>query len=280
MLASSRNIIYFDIYSEKYTVEEVGSNINKDDSILHKFIQLKNKDIWAAGNKIYKIIGGKKGVEAFELSKNGKPFVPRFPFIFSEYDKGLLAIGKSLLLDFSVPATIKAGSKYPSLSKFSEAYDWDSEYVNIYLDENGDSWIAHLNRLNFKVPIYHFKKNEKKLKLIGIVSKHIGEIFGITKAGDDLWIAGWRALLRWNLSTSQETVIRSGNDTSPLSWDGTRCLFKDRDQGLWIGTQNGLNYKRKNETTFNHYVASSEILIVLASILSQPLLKTKQEIFG
>ncbi len=160
LLRSSNNIISLDPSSLQFTVSKPGTNTDNGD--FSKFIKLKNGDVWVTGNRIYKVIDGKKGMESFELLKEGKPFVPWYSSALTEWDKGRLGISKELLLNFSSEIVTKVGSEYRALRNFADAYEWLRRYVNVYVDNNGDSWIAHLNRLDRKISLYHFSKKLKK----------------------------------------------------------------------------------------------------------------------
>ncbi|MEP7228860.1 MAG: ATP-binding protein [Ginsengibacter sp.] len=221
---------------------------------LNEIFTLKNGGVWALGDKFYKILLNDNGIESYELTKNGQPLSGFSPNSFSEWIPGLLGIGKSILIDFNNLSAVNAAVKYPSLSNFDSAYHFDGRNTIVYVDENGDSWIAFKDGLDSPITFFKFSHATRRLETLGKTDSR-ANFFGITKIKDDLWLASWGRLIKWNISSSKYTFIRAGTDSTKLSSGGLRSCYKDKDDDLWIATQNGLNLKKNGQDYFIHFLA-------------------------
>ncbi len=249
----NQKLEFYDTKKDSFYTLPVNSEINQEDFYVYKFYKLKNGDLWLIGDKIYKAISDEKGIETYDLVQGGKKILLDFP-VLSQWEPNNMAIGLSFLIDFNKGTAIKASKKYPFLSKFDSAYTSLQQYVNVYTDENKDSWVAHFQRATFKTTLYKFSNSRKQLEKLGTFSKSLGTIFGISKLGDDIWIAGWSALAKWHIPTAKEDYYAAGKDSMRLHSAGLRHIFKDREDDLWIATQNGLHLRKKNQAYFNYYL--------------------------
>ena len=252
----------FEFYNTEkgiFYTSPVNAQIIQNNFFVFDFFKLRKGDLWFLGDKIYKAISNDKGIESFELIQNDKKINIGAPSLLSQWTPNNLSIGMSFLLDFNNNKAVKTSSKFPVLSKFDSAYRFVNQYVNVYTDENKDCWISLFELSPLRQSLYKFSNSNKKLEKIGVFTnlKDVNAILAITKIGEDIWLAGWTGLLKWHIPTSKGTHYnyKDGKDSTQLSSNNLRFVFKDKDDDLWIASQNGLNLKKKNQAYFTHYLA-------------------------
>ena len=252
----------FEFYNTEkgiFYTRPVNAQINQNNFFVFDFFKLRNGDLWFLGDKIYKAISNDKGIESFELMQNDKIINIDAPSLLSQWTPNNLSIGMSFLLDFNNNKAVKASSKFLFLSKFDSAYRFMDQYVNVYTDENKDCWISLFERRPYQISLYKFSNSNKKLERLSVFKnpKDINATGSITKVAEDIWLAGWTALVKWHIPTSKVTYynFKGGKDSTQLSSNNLRFVFKDKDDDLWIASQNGLNLKKKNQEYFTHYFA-------------------------
>ncbi|MBL0024400.1 MAG: hypothetical protein IPO98_04975 [Saprospiraceae bacterium] len=246
----------YDISKNTFSTPVYSNSIANEDFYLNSSHKLKNGSVWFTGDKIYSSTTGDQGIETYKLKTNNEISVVWFAPLVNQWNHMYPGLGLGFLLDFENQIAERVSVRYPFLSVLdSSNIIYKSQYVRMYTDKNKDTWIAHQQRNPYKVTLYRLPSSGNTIEKIGIISKLIGVIFGITKNGDDLWIGGWRGLLKWNLLDGSETHYTSGKDVLSLSSENIRYVFKDRDDDLWISTQNGLNLKKNNQDSFIHYLS-------------------------
>jgi signal transduction histidine kinase/ligand-binding sensor domain-containing protein/DNA-binding response OmpR family regulator len=152
---------------------------------------------------------------------------------------------KSFQFLISVTALLLAAA-WPSLGQslfFSNLSTRDGLPSNIISaitqDENHFIWIGTGNGLarydgyEFKT----FKRQETEHSLPA------NEISSLLVDGDYLWVGTWQGLSRINTKTFDISRVPLGNNHV------IRCLYKDKDGNLWIGTANGLVKYANDRTT-------------------------------
>ena len=245
----------YDIKKNTFSTPKLNNTFANGDYFFSSPYKLKNGTVWFTGDKIYTAITGHQGIESFRLKSNNVNIDVYTSAILNQWNNQKPGIGLSYLLDFQNRSAERVSIRYPHLSVFDSAYIFNTQYVKTYTDKNKDNWIAYQQRNPLKTTIYRLSSSDNTIKKIGIVSKPIRTVWGITKIDNNLWIGGWGGLLKWNLLDGTETHFKSGKDALSLSSENIRYVFKDRDDDLWISTQNGLNLKKKNQDSFIQYLS-------------------------
>ncbi len=253
---SSGKLEKFNIEKETSVLYNLGKGENKKTIYLYNFFKLNNGDLWGLGNKFYKVLLNNDGIESYELTKNNQPLQSFSPTSFSEWLPGQLGIGKAILIDFNNTTAINTSTKYPALSYFDSAYTFLGRNTIVIADKNGDSWIAYRNPSPSPTTFFKFSYATGKLETLGKMDIQ-AQFFGMTKIDDDLWLANWRQLGKWNIPSSEPVFIEPGKDSTKLSSGGLRFCYKDNEGDLWVATQNGLNWKKKGQDYFTHFFARS-----------------------
>jgi len=251
-LIGEQSFEIYDIKKNTFTTPVLNNTFANGNYNFYKSYKLKNGNVWFAGDKIYTASTRDRGIESYTLKSNNVN-IEYTSAILNQWNNQNLGIGLSYLLNFENQRSERVSVRYPQLSVFDSAYTFSTQYVKTYKDKNKETWIAYHQKNPSMTTIYHLTPSNNRIKKIGVVSKPIRSVFGITKIDDKLWIGGWGGLLKWNLSDNTETYFKSGKDDSSLTSDNIRYLFKDRDDDLWISTQNGLNLRKKNQETFIQY---------------------------
>jgi signal transduction histidine kinase/ligand-binding sensor domain-containing protein/DNA-binding response OmpR family regulator len=137
--------------------------------------------------------------------------------------------------------------------------------VKTLAEANGYLWVglfnAGLDRLDLATgAIRHYRHQSGQAR--GLPDDNI---YGLLPEGNQLWIASYGGgLARMNMDTESFRVYRHDpEDTTSLSSDLTRVIFKDRAGFYWLGTDNGLDRfssgGAEKELQFQHILSGVEV---------------------
>ncbi len=134
---------------------------------------------------------------------------------------------------------------------------------DIFEDTDGRVWIATENGL------YRFNARQNYLARFSenLIDKSIYCIF--QDADKDIWLGtfdegiikiGYAESLKQNTDLIKLNYIKhDATDTNSLSGNRIWCIFQDRSNDFWIGTNNGLDRFDKNKNGFKHYKPKKEM---------------------
>jgi signal transduction histidine kinase/CheY-like chemotaxis protein/ligand-binding sensor domain-containing protein len=118
-------------------------------------------------------------------------------------------------------------------------------------DHDKKIWIGAmgygLNQYDMKtgqITYYASKEGLSNLNIFSVKADH----------RDEIWIGTYKGgLVRFNKQTKKFTQFLHDDHKNSLSNNNVRCLYEDAYGGLWIGTDDGLNYLNKERTAFTVY---------------------------
>jgi signal transduction histidine kinase len=218
-----------------------------------KIIPLSPHKFLITGQKCLLLNYGQSPIEKYELLKKGEKFLILRNSLLALPNNNL-SLGTLASLDLDKEKI----SYLPNLKKFDKAVNFGESYTQQFMDKEGILWVVMFDRENNWTTTLH-KYNIKNgiLEQIGKIDSAMsktGTVMDILKEGDNLWLATWLSLVKFNTITKQFSYFEAKKDSTGLSADGLRCTFLDSTGDLWIGTQNGLNYRKKGTNHFVHYL--------------------------
>ncbi len=117
-------------------------------------------------------------------------------------------------------------------------------------DEKNTLWIgAYANGL------WSFNIDSKKFTHHNIFPAERISIYTLCLIGNTLWMGSWGdGIYSYNITNGELiNYISDPADSNSVSSDYIRCIVVDSYEGLWIGTQSGLNYKPKGSDHFKRF---------------------------
>ena len=220
-----------------------------------KIIRLRNGDLWGIGYYVFRIRPDKAGISNYTFSADGNFVHFEYQSLLSEWRRGLLGIGAGATIDLDSIKAFNSGALDPSLAIFDSSYTADKD-ANIYVDDNGDTWIALFSKPREKLMLFKYTGEGKRLVSLGSLpmsKSHM--LFGITRIGDDVWIATWEGMIKWSISRCRAVRVGKDGDATRSSPSSVRYCFRDRDNDLWVATQNGLYLKKAGSNDFTVFTA-------------------------
>lgn len=147
------------------------------------------------------------------------------------------------------PTTFSYFSKKDGLSQ--------SSVFAIAQDEVGFLWFGTKDGLN-RYDGKQFKVYKNDTFPNSLVANDIRTIF-VDKTDHTLWIGTTTGLSKYNPSTDDFTnFLHDATDSTSLSQNVIRTIFRDSKGRLWVGTSNGLNLWNKNTNQFSRFYFKNE----------------------
>lgn len=132
-----------------------------------------------------------------------------------------------------------------------------TSFTEIIQDKTNIIWIGSLQGL------LKIKENQKKFKLYNKSKDEIplfsnNYVTSIYKKGSVVWIGTWGTGLHlFNLENKK--VVRYNTNNSNIVNDYIHKIFEDKKGGVWIGTQNGLNFFNTKNNQFEQVERVKEL---------------------
>jgi signal transduction histidine kinase len=251
----------FDPITKKFTTIVAGEHIKDKwaNSFVSKVIPVKNNHFLIIADKIYQYNHGKRLIDKYSLLRGDEKYSPLMN-AFIVLPDNTFDLGKFVNINLDKEKVENLSIQYPKLKKFADANSFMREYTMQTVDKEGNQWIAYLNRKDeWTLELYKYYPKQDKLDLLSKIDSagpRTGTILGFTKDDQNVWLACWGALVKYDINSKQISLIAAAKDSTGLSSNGLRCVFVDNDGDLWVGTQNGLNYQKKGTNHFVHYFSN------------------------
>lgn len=230
-----RDIIEIDNYE---LLISTANGINVFNKASRKFKQIYyNSDEEIGYTKLFKDSHGKiwvasEGNYIFEYdAKNYKLINYELPQKYQEFDK----LNKDI------------GSRRKTIYSFTQVDD------NLVCGSDGGLLFFNLKDKQF-VKVFSFDEKNRYNNRI--------KCFVATNDSNRLWFGTWGGLVRLNLNDNSYSIEKkSETSVSTLSSDKISCIFKDKQNNLWIGTEeNGVNIYFNSLNKFPLYNANNGLL--------------------
>ncbi len=221
-------------------------------------IPINQNQFFIASNKNFILEYNQNAIEKFELLLNGEKFYFKRGMLAPNSNTGF-RVGHSIICDLEKEEISHPYTTYTSLKKIASVSDnFFESYTNEYVDKEGIHWIVLFERTEpWSISFYKFNPKDAKLILLKKIdaSQNTGTIWGVAKEGETIWLATWRSLVKFDINSKEYTIIGEKKDSTGLCSGGLRCVFLDKSGDLWVGTQGGLNRKKKGTDYFIHYLS-------------------------
>lgn len=137
--------------------------------------------------------------------------------------------------------------------------DGSHDVKAILEDEQGSVWFGTANGLYYlseeNNSNYTFKKIDKKERKL-LSETHIKNI--LKDKNGNFWIGTFEdGIVYWDKKNKITTNFQNEkNNDSSLSHNNIRSMALDKNDDLWVGTFDGLNFLKKNKTSFTRFTKS------------------------
>ena len=117
-----------------------------------------------------------------------------------------------------------------------------------------------IGTFNAGLSFYDLSSNSVRKKFNTENALPHNSVYGLAKSNNYYWIGTFGGgLARHHLQLSNTDIFQKTSKPNSLSDDQVRVVFSDKLNGLWVGTQNGLNYApdtflHSNEISFQKYL--------------------------
>jgi len=124
---------------------------------------------------------------------------------------------------------------------------------SLLADKQNSLWVGTFNEGLWLMP--NANQNNGTKNFTRILN---GGFYDLAIDENQLWAASFfQGVYKINLQTkSVENFTSSGADSTTISSNQVRTLLVDHSGNLWVGTQTGLNFKRKNEIAFTRFLSN------------------------
>ncbi len=121
------------------------------------------------------------------------------------------------------------------------------------VDRENKLWLG-----TFSKGLWYFDKSKKTFIQLNILKDQRIHIYGICPIPEGLWLASFsHGVLFYDFKTHDIKQFNNiASDTTSLSSPNARCLIYDNYGGIWVGTNNGLDYLPKGSSKFMRYMRS------------------------
>lgn len=169
---------------------------------------------------------------------------------FSDGPSNTIWVGTESGMIFSFDPFTK---EYNSLL-FDYNHDKLKSIKSMLKDSEDNLWIG-----TFSGGLWVKTKNGNLLQQIDYLKNHTEQVYSLAEDEDKIWIGtGTTGLHSYSLKNGKTEHFRHNtSDIHSLSNNSVRCVLVDNRGNLWAGTMHGLNYKLKEKTSFNRFMASS-----------------------
>lgn len=158
--------------------------------------------------------------------------------------------------------TIWVGTEDGGLNKFNRekkefiSYDATNPVIgpnnikSIVIDHENQLWLG-----SYSLGLWKFNQNNGTFQRYLLPNLENSNIYAMLPDDDGIWLGTYgTGLFYHNLHTGELIRYRTNStDPTSISSNLVRVLLNDSYGGLWIGTQNGLNYKPKGSEKFKRY---------------------------
>jgi ligand-binding sensor domain-containing protein/signal transduction histidine kinase/DNA-binding response OmpR family regulator len=153
-------------------------------------------------------------------------------------------------------------SKFKPREKEFESYSVDGQAEGpsnikcIVADKNNRIWIG-----TFGKGLWTFNPVTGRYEKASILNSDINNIYAILPQERGIWIGTYGTGLYFFDNESGRLTEYQNDLTNPstISSRYIRVLLSDSYGGLWVGTQNGLNYKASGSESFNRYFLNNTV---------------------
>lgn len=125
---------------------------------------------------------------------------------------------------------------------------------DMIVDRDGTFWLLNDNGLEKYIP------GKDEFKSISLpYKKYFGKDFSpdhlvfCRDSRGNFWIGSHKGLVCINLKTSKYSEYQNNEDREPLTSNLITSLFNDKQNRLWVGTDEGINLYYPQKDTFYHY---------------------------
>jgi len=168
--------------------------------------------------------------------------------------KGNIFVGLWAGVGFNVISSEKGINKLIRLNKETQKFDWFNDFIE---DSNGRFWVGSwgtyglglFDNNNYKY-VYKPKKPERFLPKLNLPFVSCLE----EDSSSNLWVGTTnKGISIYNPETEEiQRFIGLRNDSTDITGSDVKCIFRDKNNNMWIGA-NGLNLYNRELNTFKHY---------------------------
>ncbi|TNF43788.1 MAG: hypothetical protein EP310_04155, partial [Bacteroidetes bacterium] len=158
--------------------------------------------------------------------------------------------------------TLWVGTEDGGLNKFNRikkefvSYDATNADIGptnikcIAAGNNNQLWVG-----TYALGLWQFDPENGKFQRHSVFKSEITNVYAIIEHENELWLGTYgTGLYNYNLKTGElKHFVSNSTDPSTITSNLVRVLLIDSYGGLWVGTQNGLNYKPKGSDKFKRY---------------------------
>jgi signal transduction histidine kinase/ligand-binding sensor domain-containing protein/DNA-binding response OmpR family regulator len=185
-------------------------------------------------------------------------------FLHFNHNQGKNSLISNIVSSFTEDnnGTIWVSTEDGGLNKFNRAkksfVSFDSTRIGIGPTNIKCITAGSDNRLwvgTFALGLWQFDPASRKFQRHSVLNSGNINIYAIVEHDKELWLGTFgNGLYNYDLKTGQlKHFETSFTDPSTISSDLVRVLLIDSYGGLWVGTQNGLNYKPKGSDKFKRF---------------------------
>jgi signal transduction histidine kinase/ligand-binding sensor domain-containing protein/DNA-binding response OmpR family regulator len=219
-------------------------------------------------NSIYKIFRDSKNGIWIGTWSGGLAYRSNFDnrFIHSRKDQPGTEMDDEFVSSFAEKSdgTVLIGTEFGNLNRLDRG---SNKMISIaFKTENGKK-IENIKSLLFDKTtetlwvgtfldgLWYQLKNETILRQLNKFNNPRVSIYALEKSDSGLWIGTFgTGLFHYNTGTGQmKQYISASNNTNSLSNNQIRSILADKDNSLWIGTNNGLNNFNPKTGQFQRY---------------------------
>jgi signal transduction histidine kinase/ligand-binding sensor domain-containing protein/DNA-binding response OmpR family regulator len=137
-----------------------------------------------------------------------------------------------------------------TFSRINGSKGFVNSIKSLYTDVNGTLWIG-----TYAYGIFYKQLGSKEFKHFDLIDDFKEQFYDITSTKEGIWFgSSTRGLFYYDYQTKQIKIYAPRNsDPESISSGNVRALLFDSQGNLWVGTNDGLNRKRKGSEKFERF---------------------------